>query len=37
MRGMFRQSVVDAKLEFFNIGGDPQELMCCIAMQLSFL
>jgi sterol 3beta-glucosyltransferase len=25
--GTFRQFVADAKLEFFDIGGDPQELM----------
>lgn len=25
--GTFRQFVADAKLEFFDVGGDPQELM----------
>jgi sterol 3beta-glucosyltransferase len=25
--GTFRQFVTDAKLEFFDIGGDPQQLM----------
>ena len=28
--GMFHQFVADAKLEFFDIGGDPQELMSCV-------
>ena len=27
MHGTFRQFVTDAKLEFFDAGGDPQELM----------